>query len=275
MHLLVNERSVNLQAANPYAADLLLMELAETLEALEPRRVSDAGDADDDLDQIYSHSSMIASRLCPQITIEQLFWEERDHDSATLRRLRIARTLLLRNLRRGPYIDTLLSKIEHTCEGSEDGAPVELAGTSIAGAVHLVGILVSVRQSRHYPPGDLSVRYLPSELDEPAEIEHYTSVDEVRSRRRRYWPHPKHNASMPTYGVKDTPMNLSEEEAAALLNEGIPIGRRVFGRSAEGTIYVFPSHRPNEYHGYPVDVRELRKRAAAIYSRLRSRGWCK
>lgn len=274
MHLLINERSVTSQAENPYVADLLLLGLADALTELEPRRMSDADDPYADPDRIFSHSSLFFSYLCPQATIEHLLFAERDHESATLRRLRTARTFLLRNLRNGPYIDTVLNAISHICEGQEDGVPVELANTAIAGSVHFEGILISFQRSSLYPPGDLRVHYLANNRDEEVEIEHYVEVTEIRARRRRFWPHPKHNAALPTYGVRDTPMDLANEVAEEVLNKGIPIGSRVFGCVEKGKIYVFPRHGPNEYHGYPVDVRELQKRAGAIYSRLRALGWC-
>lgn len=274
MHLLINERSVVGQAENPYVADLLLLGVVETLTELEPRRISDSDDPSADPDRIFSHSSLFFSNLCPQMTIEHLLFEQRAHDDATLRRLRTARTFLLRNLRSGPYIDTILNGVVHSCEGYEDGRPVELANTAIAGAIHFDGVLISFQQCINYPSGDLTIRYLTNERNGEFKIEHYTEVKEVRSRRRRFWPHPKHNRSMPTYGVKDTPMDLTDEEAEELLNRGIPIGSRIFGCLAKGKIYVFPRHGANEYHGYPVDVRELRTRAAAVYSCLRTLGWC-
>ncbi|WP_129630825.1 hypothetical protein [Candidatus Oscillochloris fontis] len=274
MHILINEHSIQQQAPTPYAADRILIEFSDALDTLEPRRINDSDDPDENRDPIYSHSSIFSLRLCAQMTLKDLFYTERDHDSETLRKLRTVRTSLLRRIRNGPYIDTILEKILHECTRDEAGSKKRLDESTIAGAAYFEGILVSLQHSPHYPPGDIEVYFSKGEEPQPVEIEHYTSVDEIKVRRRHYWPHPKHDKSMPTYGVIGTQMDLPPEEAEKVLNAGIPIGKRVFGRSAKGKLYAFHRHHSNEYHGYPVDEEELRKRARVIYNYLRKLGWC-
>jgi len=260
---------------NPYLADNLLLELARLLRELEPRLINNDDETIEQYDSIYKHSDSRTQEICEGLTLERWLFEDRHYDDAAWRRqLANAKQYLKQKLLANPYIETVLAEIKHTCEFPLGGKHYDVTNTIIAGAAHLNGILFSVARCDLFPPGMITVSFW-RDGPEPqnTEIELYTTQQEVLDQRRQYDPHGKHDVRMPTYGVQGAKMELSTDEAEEILNAGTSIGKRVFGCSKDGQLYVFPSHRPNLYHGYPVEVAELQKRAGFIYSRLRKRGW--
>lgn len=275
MDLLFNDRSITKQAPHPYAADDLLLELAKLLIELEPRLINNDDETIEQSDAIYKHGNSRVQQICEGLTVERWLFDDRYYkDGSRRRELAAAKQYLISKLTANPYIETLLAEIDHLCIYNLGEDHHDMTNTIIAGAALLNGILFSVPGCALFPPGTITVSYWPFD-SEPQDIEigHYTTAQEVRDQRRRYDPSGKHDVTMPTYGRQGTKMELSKDEAEDILNAGVLIGKRVFGRGNDGQIYVFPSHRPNLYHGYPVEVPELRKQAGYIYSRLRERGW--
>lgn len=82
-----------------------------------------------------------------------------------------------------------------------------------------------------------------------------------------YVPSPKHNPSMPSSGRKGTRMDLSDEEAQALLQQSIAVGKKRYAFK-DGKVYVFQPDNRGGFHGYPAAGKELQ----GIPKKLRDAG---
>lgn len=258
--VVINELSAVGQAANVYDCDAIMRALAETLRALEPIQCGGT---------IHTHSSFCNQRLSVNQTVYEWLYGPFRRDLLAIRQL------LCKLLRHGPFIDTRLADIAHTCERTFNGQCMDHAQSSLAGAAHLNGWLISLRQCPSFPPGPVTVSYSEGGGDvKEIDLAHFVNARDVQRVRRIYQPNPKHG-TIPTDGVIGTPMDLSDEEAQRVLDSCVsaPEEKRVCGRY-NGRIYVFSPHRLEEnlYHGFPVDKEELRQHMPQLYKLLFSSG---
>ncbi len=65
--------------------------------------------------------------------------------------------------------------------------------------------------------------------------------------QRQYVPSPKHNSQ----GGWGSPMDLDDNVAQQVLNDGIGFGHQVYGYN-EGKVYIFQPDNAGGYHGYNV-----------------------
>ncbi len=79
---------------------------------------------------------------------------------------------------------------------------------------------------------------------------------------RKYTPHSKHGGSPGAQGVRGSPMDLSDSDAASLLNNNSCCfeepGKKQFVATKGGKIYVFqPDNTPQAgFHGYRISGNE-------------------
>jgi hypothetical protein len=88
---------------------------------------------------------------------------------------------------------------------------------------------------------------------------------------RVYNPNPKHEgAGMP--GRKGTRLDLSQTEAAALLNDPVSClevpGKRQLVAVRNGRIYVFQEDGTGGYHAYPTTGNEVFTKYSAVAQRV-------
>ncbi len=77
---------------------------------------------------------------------------------------------------------------------------------------------------------------------------------------RIYVPHSKHGGAGGARGVKGSPMDLSDAEAQALLNDGSRCfeepGKRQFVGVKNNKLYVYQDDNAGGYHGYRISGQE-------------------
>lgn len=87
----------------------------------------------------------------------------------------------------------------------------------------------------------------PSQPQPPTEPE---SPSQPSPPELTYTPSPKHDPKMPSSGRPGTRMDLSDEEARALLQQSILVGKQRYA-FLNGKIYVFQPDNRGGFHGYP------------------------
>jgi hypothetical protein len=135
-------------------------------------------------------------------------------------------------------------------------------------------ILVSLASHSDWDGALLRCDYIDVEIDklEMANIRHSSLVDHLRQHKRIYYCHPKHCHNLPFTGVRDTAMDLIEEEAQNVLNRAVqsPRTKQLYGYSKRTQkLYEFKPETPigtqpwlneqNKFHGYPVNPREVHR----------------
>lgn len=263
-NILVNELSAVGQAAHAAAADDLMRELAATYKALEPMLCDGA---------LYSHSMLGGSQLTETMTVYE--WLALRHTGA----MQIVRLLILDIINKRPKIDNWLRDHapNHACEHTAGGETISRVFSALAGAAHLEGWLLSIRDSKDFPQGSVQVNYCEVGKNlRPCHIEHFVFATDAAIKRRVYEASDKHKTT-PTQnsGVRIAPMDLRAEDAQRVLDNArvIPREKRVFSLHSR-KIYVFFEHTPQHYHGYLVEnPREYQSRDADIYNQLRAWGW--
>lgn len=262
-HILINELSVVGQADHLADANDIMRLLAKTYRELEPMRCGGA---------VFRHSTLGSCQVCPDLSVYE--WLKQPHRGE----MHAVRQEILEFVTKSPQIDTWLAKNapDHSCQRTMGNITTPYPFSSLAGAAHLAGWLLSVRDCNDFPAGSVEVHYC-EEGDQVrlVSLQHFIEVAEAQSVYRRYESNPKHE-DFATYGVRGTPMDISPVEAQRLLNCGLQFAndRRIFARH-NNRIYVFHPHRQeaNLFHGYPVDPHELRQRQIDIYNQMRVLGW--
>ena len=84
-----------------------------------------------------------------------------------------------------------------------------------------------------------------------AQIKNNQNGSSEKQSQRRYVPSPKHNPQ----GGWGSPMDLSDDVAGQVLNEGISNGKQVYGYH-EGKVYVFQPDNAGGFHGYNITGNE-------------------
>lgn len=264
-NILINELSLVGQADHPTTADEFMRLLAETYRELEPMLCGG---------QLYRHSTLGSRHLCPDLSVYE--WLRRPQTQKG--EMRAISSFILKLVTKQPAIEILLAEAapDHICQRSVDDTTVECPFSSLAGAAHLAGWLLSLRGCADFPSGSVEVHYC-KDGNQPQVrfLQHFIEVAEAQVICRRYEPNPKHE-DFSTYGIRGTLMDLKPAEAQRILNCGVQFAddKRVFAYH-NNRIYVFNPHRveANLFHGYPVEPHELRQRQVAIYNRLRACGW--
>jgi hypothetical protein len=262
-NILINELSLVGQADHHATADEFMRLLAETYRELEPMLCGG---------QLYRHSTLGQCLLCPDLSVYE--WLRRPQKGE----MRAIRNVIQEFLTKRPRIDTLLAEAapDHICRCIVNDITVECPFSSLAGAAHLAGWLLSLRGCTDFPPGSVEIHYC-KEGNQPQalDLQHFIEVAEAQAICRRYESNPKHE-DFSTYGIRGTRMDLKPAEAQRILNCGVQFAgdKRVFAYH-NNRIYVFNPHRAeaNLFHGYPVEPQELRQRQVDIYNQLRALGW--
>jgi hypothetical protein len=285
MHLFINELSFVGQARSPYEADQLLLCLAETLQALEPRRKRH-NQSTTDADSIYKHSATGDRQVAPDLLVRDWIFKERhDEDRERVRRLRMAKQFLKTRLTAKPHTDTLLAAIDHECHRVDVIEGTNVSGYSVAGAACFSGILISIAGATEYGDGDIHVHYVDVENDpEERVVEHYVTVVEVYRRWRRYVPNPKHHPTVAGGGIaameldreydpftdqrqsglRDKTKAPQETAAQRLLDGACTVNGKkqlyavIYDRMLKrGVYYEFQPDAMGGYHGYPVPEQQV------------------
>lgn len=258
--VVINELSAVGQATNPLATDELMLGLARALQASLKSSVPV---------RVYKHSELSNRRLCggaTEITVHHWLMAKSD-----CRELRTIRSFLIGTLLKRPNLDLLIEHPQHVCHHTFQDQDTNHSFSGLAGAAHLDAALLSFIGCERFPRGSVSVRYGTNEESaETKTLSHYLDASDVERARRKYEPHAKHTGG-PLRGARGTPMDLSDGDAQAALDQcvAVPSEKRVCSRF-RGKIYVFHPHRAEEnyYHGFPMDEAEVCEKMPTLYRLL-------
>ena len=162
-------------------------------------------------------------------------------------------------MRYKPFIDKILDdelKYHECYFNKRDGA-----ASSIAGAAHLKGTLVSFQGAAEFEADRIQVSFsVDGEAYQDIDIPNLTDERQVSQLRRHYVPSPKHalrrRGKHAKHALKKrkpyiAPMDLDDETAQTVLDNGIQSGKQVYGYHS-GKFYTFQPDNVGGYHGYPI-----------------------
>jgi hypothetical protein len=250
MHFLINELSFIAQASTKYEADALMAMLVSIIAELEPIQ---------DDDPIQVHSSFANRNISVDSSIKQWVYEKLKSSND-----RNIGSLFVRIMSQGPFIDKTLNESlsYHECKFNER----DVSESSLAGAAYLKGALISLKNAPEFTDDCVQVTFTTDgEFYENVEISNLTDVGQANKLRPRYVPSPKH-----TPGGWGTLMDLSDEDAQAVLDKGIVNGRQIYGYFDE-KFYEFQSDNVGGFHGYPVPLNEV---PLKVLKKLQDLGFC-
>ncbi len=243
MRVIINELSFIGQATNPYEADELMKVLVEVVKELEPILIGD--------DKIQVHSSFATKQLADNLTVIQWFNQKlSSSETSTSATDRNMARLLVRILRKGPFIDKTLDDALAfwECHFNEQ----DVSGSSLAGAAYLKATLISLQKSPEFATEYILVKFSTDGNNyDNIEILNLTTASQAIKLRPRYVPSPKHAP-----GGSGTLMDITDEEAQNLLDNGIASGKQIYNYY-RGKYYKFQPDNAGGFHGYPVDSREV------------------
>lgn len=240
MHFLINELSFIGQAETKHEADDLIKIIINLIVELEPIR----GD-----NPIQTHSSFANCKLSVDYSVKQWIYEKLKSPQEQ----KIA-NLLLTIMSNGPFIDRTLDELLDYCECYFKQRDV--SESSLAGAAHLSGTLISLQKAPEFAGETIKVRFsTDGEIYEDKNIPNLTTVSQASKLRPRYVPSPKHAA-----GGWGTLMDLNDEIAQTVLDKGIVSGKQIYGYH-EGRFYEFQPDNVGGFHGYPIDRKEVPAKA--------------
>ncbi|MCL1466460.1 hypothetical protein [Argonema galeatum] len=237
MHFLINELSFIGQAETKYDADDIIKTLVNLIVELEPIR----GD-----NPIQSHSSFANCKLSVDYSVKQWIYEK----LKSPKEQKIADLLLRIISNNGFFIDRTLNELLDYCECYFNQRDV--SESSLAGAAHLNGSLISLQNAAEFACEEIQVRFSSNgEIYEDKNIPNLTTVSQASKLRLRYVPSPKHAP-----GGWGTLMDLNDEIAQKVLDKGIVSGKQIYGYH-EGKFYEFQPDGADGFHGYPIDRNEV------------------
>lgn len=238
MRFLINEHSFIGQAKHNDDADKLMNVLFEIIKELEPIYSS----------PILTHSSFFGCYVTMEIKVSD--WLHQKSRSSNGEEQETSRILLIKLMNKGPFIDDILDEELdfHECYFNNR----DVCGSSLAGAVHLQGNIISLQEALDFVSQSIQLRYSQNGVDyKEVEITNLTNVIHAKKLRPCYVPSPKH--ALHGWG---TLMDLSDEISQVVLDRGIVNGRQIYGYY-EGKFYEFQSDNFAGFHGYPVEEDEV------------------
>lgn len=238
MQFLINERSFIGQAQHNDDADKLMIVLFDIIKELEPLSSK----------QILTHTTFFSCYITAQIKVKD--WLYQKSKSPNGDEQETSRVLLIKLMNKGPFIDDILDEeLEfHECYFKNH----DVCGSSLAGAVHLQGNLISLQNAPDFVSQFIKLRYSQDGVDyKEIEITNLTYVSHAKNLRPCYVPSPKH-----ALGGWGTLMDLNDEVAQAVLDKGIVSGRQIYGYY-NGKFYEFQYDNFAGFHGYPVEENEV------------------
>lgn len=240
MHTFINELSFVGQCTHAENATELMRQLIMTLWQTEPIRNDEP---------IRTHSSLYSMKLTPDLSVYD--WLMTLSEPLVRRRFTV--------ITKGPFIDTLLEEILdfYECKYQE----TDVSDHSIACAIHFDGCLISLQGAEGFDQTVVDAKFRQDEGDLiNHSIPNLILPDDIWTVRRRYEYNPKHpRQGSPKIigGNQISIMDLSDEEAQIVLDQGVAYGERQVYGIWNGKFYSFYPHRENLYHGYSVERDEV------------------
>jgi hypothetical protein len=235
MYFFINELSFIGQAKDVYEAEKFIAELYSVIKEIQPLQ----GDK-----PVQTHSNIANEKICSDLTFHD--WLQ-DKIKSTNNNNRTLATLLLKILRKGPFIDQQRILNSYQCYFERKDAHF----TSLSGAAYYQGILISLQNSPSFSDDIVKVKFGHEKQElKNIEITNLIKINQLKKIRRHYQPSPKHR-QRGEQGIKGTQMDLSNEDAQIALDTGIPYGRQIYSYYNE-KYYEFQSDNAGGFHGYPI-----------------------
>lgn len=240
MHFLINELSFVGQAKdnNIADADRLMNKIVNIIKEIEKIKGSDP---------IQTHSNLSSRQLSQNLTLYQWVYQKLNSSNRGDRTLAM---FLIQIIIKVPFID--VQGLFNNCQCFYNDNDV--SNSSVLGAVHLKGILISLQNAKEFSEEYITVNLKNKNQD--VTIHNLTQISQAKKICPRYQPHPKHYQKA---SWKDaTPMDLNDEEAQIALDKSIEFNRQRFSYYND-RFYRF--HFDNAYnakgyptyHGYPIE----------------------
>ncbi len=254
-YLVINEMSVEGQASSPQHGDTLMKEMADALKALEPIRR-----------EVLRREDLRNRQLSKNQTVFQWLFGRGPRETKN------TRDFLMKVLSKGPFLETLLCNVPHTCYMGDGESRQSVDGSGLAGAVHFGAILLSFAESKQFPRTPVTVWYGENgDQPTPEVLRHVVNEGDVRAVRRWYEPHSKKHHPGNNEDSHHAPMDLKDEIAQLVLDRAVsvPDDNRVVGLH-EGRFYVFHRHEKNTYHGFIMAECEVERKFPKHHQFLRN-----
>lgn len=236
MNFLVNELSIIRQAKNNPDADLLMKNLLNIIQKIQPMCGNDL---------IRTHSSLRYCKITEHYSVDD--WLREKLNSAPERDLGRALVGILKN-----KIDKFLNQELLYWECEFNGQ--DCCESSLAVAAYLKGVLISLGNSKDFLSEYINLEF---RLDENSQktirILNLTDVNQFLV----YVPSPKHR-NQGERGKKGTVMDLTDIEAQEVLNYAYIHSwfesdvKRFYGY-INNQFYEFKDDNFKGYHGYPIE----------------------
>ncbi len=235
MYFFINELSFIGQARDVYEAEKFITELYSIIEKIQPLQRDKP---------VQTHSNIANERICSDLTLHQWFKEKiksKDRHNRTIA------SFLVKILSKGPFIDQ--QGILNSCQCYFENEDVHLS--SLSGAAYYQGVLISLQNSPCFSNDNIKIMFSYEQQElQNIDINNLTKISQINRIRRHYQPSPKHR-KMGERGIKDTLMDLTDEDAQIALDNGIAHGRQIYSYYKE-KFYEFKSDNAGGFHGYPI-----------------------
>jgi hypothetical protein len=244
MYFFINELSFIGQSRDVYEAEKFIAELYSIIEKIQPLQQDKP---------VQTHSNIANKKICSDLTLHQWFNQKINSTDGHGRTVAI---FFLKIIRKGPFIDQ--QGVLDSCQCYFEDQDVHL--NSLSGAAYYQGVLISLQNSSCFSDDTVKVKfgYEQQELQN-IDITNLTKIGQINKIRRHYQPSPKHR-QMGERGIKDTLMDLTDEDAQIALDNGIAHGRQIYSYYQE-KFYEFKSDNAGGFHGYPILEKDVPHKA--------------
>lgn len=244
MKFFINELSFIGQADSVFTANTLMEEIFHIFKEIDAIRGKN--------NPLRKHNNLSNCYLTSELTLYTWFY----HNDNSLNRDQ--RSFLLKILTKSPFIDEeepIKAKLQN-CKCLHNQK--DISDSSIAGAVHLQGILISLQNAGEFSKENITIILIPeNQKNQNRTIHNLTQIHQARKICPRYNPdYGKHDPMITRENA--TPMDLSDEDAQKALNQSIKYKDRQRFSYFQGKFYRFHCENTDNaqgyptYHGYPV-----------------------
>ncbi|WP_222620802.1 hypothetical protein [Sphaerospermopsis sp. LEGE 00249] len=143
MHFLINELSFIGQASNNYEADELMKHIFQIITEIS---VIQNGDP------IQTHSSFASQNISSELTVSQWIFENKNSKNSEQQKIAM---ILLRLLSKGLFVD--VQNLLNDCKCHYQN--IDVTSSSLAGAVKLPGILISLQNNPDFVTENIEVEF--------------------------------------------------------------------------------------------------------------------
>ncbi|MGK7930545.1 MAG: hypothetical protein AB4041_03800 [Microcystaceae cyanobacterium] len=239
----INELSFIGQADSVFTANTLMEEILHIFKEIDAIRGKN--------NPVRKHGYLSNCYLTSELTLYQWFYHKDNSLNPD------QQILLLQILTNPPFMEEEPIKVQlQSCKCLHNQK--DISDSSIAGAVHLQGILISLQNAGEFSEENMTIILIAeNQENQNRTIHNLTQIHQARRICPRYNPDYGKHDSMGTW-ENATPMDLSDENAQKALNQSIEYKDRQRFSYFQEKFYRFHFENTYDdqgyptYHGYPV-----------------------